>query len=327
MPTASLQRLSERALILKRLRQFFEQRNFLEVETPLLSHDTCVDRHLQPIGVAESEIFDGATTSDLEPQPFYLQTSPEFAMKRILAAGATAIFQISKSFRAGERGRLHNPEFSMLEWYRVGDDLHSGMELLATLVRELLGANQVLQVRYHDLFLTRLNVDPQQASLEALVHCAIETYQIATTDTADTNSDRDYWLNLLLTHAIEPTLGFDYPTIIYDWPATQSALAIVRQEHPPVAERFELYVCGMEIANGYHELLDAAELSGRNEAANRARRNDGKSELPVASRLLAAMRAGIPSCAGVALGVDRLVMLLTGAESIDEVIAFPIERA
>ena len=326
LPTASLARLALRANVIQRVRAFFDKRNFIEVETPILSHDTCVDRHLQPIGVRKTELLDSVDRPSPTVETMWLQTSPEFGMKRLLASGAEAIYQITKSFRAGERGQLHNPEFTMLEWYRVGDNLQSGMDLLANLITEILELDDVARVDYRSLFESQLGIDPHSATCGQLQQLA-GAHGIELGELVGENSDRDFWLHLLMTHVIEPQLGFSAPLIVYDWPATQSALAFVRNDLPPVAERFELYVQGMEIANGYHELLDSAELLNRNELQNRRRVADGRPSLPVHSRLMSAMEHGIPACAGVALGVDRLVMLATGATKIDEVMAFPIERA
>jgi lysyl-tRNA synthetase class 2 len=324
LPTASLKRLHQRAEMYRCIRQFFDQRGFIEVETPNLSHDICVDRHLHPIAVDVGNVMEDR---QFEPcsAPLWLQTSPEFGMKRLLAAGATAIYQITKVFRGAERGSRHNPEFSMLEWYRVGDDMHQGMRLLAEFTQHVLGSRAVETISYCDLFLQYLGIDPHQISIADLLN---RTQQLVELEPSQLQlEDRDFYLNLLLTQAIEPNLGVDRPVIVYDWPASQSALAIVRLGEIPVAERFELFVNGLEIANGYHELREADELRERNRHQNQLRRQSGLQALPENSRLLQAMEAGIPACAGVALGLDRLAMLVTAASSIDEVIAFPFERA
>ena len=246
-------------------------------------------------------------------------------MKRLVASGATAIYQIGPAFRAGEAGQLHNPEFTMLEWYRVGDDMRAGMELLGALVQSVLDVDDCRQTSYRSAFETYVGIDVLKASCSDLQSAAerlkldVEAFRSC--------DDLDTWRNLLLTHVVEPNLGKDCPQIIYDWPASQSALAVVRDGDPPVAERFELYVRGVELANGYHELLDAEELLQRNIANNAMRKADGKQELPEESRLLAAMRSGMPACSGVALGVDRLVMLVNGASDIRDVMPFPIENA
>ncbi len=299
LPTASLDMLRRRAELLKQVRRFFDDRGFLEVETPLLSHDTVVDRHLDPLPVT---LFADPRRPEQGPR-LWLQTSPEFAMKRLLAAGATAIYQITKAFRGGEAGRLHNPEFAIVEWYRVGDDYAAGMQLLSDLAAALLGRGDAERLTYRDAFLRHAGIDPLPDSLDDL--------------------QRD----VILTQQVEPHLGRDRPTILHDYPASQSALARIRPGNPPIAERFELYVDGIELANGYRELLDPAVLRERNRANNELRAADGKYTLPENSRLLDAMDHGLPSCSGCALGFDRLVMVATGAQSIQEVMAFPIDRA
>lgn len=299
LPTASLDTLRRRAALLKQIRRFFDDHGFLEVETPLLSHDTVVDRHLDPLSVT---LFNDPRRPD-HGQRLWLQTSPEFAMKRLLVAGATAIYQITKAFRGGEAGRLHNPEFTIVEWYRVGDGYAAGMHLLADLAAAVLGRGSAVSLTYREAFQRHAGIDPLSDSLDDL--------------------QRD----LILTQQVEPHLGNTRPTILHDYPASQSALARIRPGNPPVAERFELYVDGIELANGYHELLYPTVLRERNRSNNDLRATDGKYTLPAESRLLAAMDHGLPACSGCALGFDRLVMVATGANSIQEVLAFPIDRA
>ncbi len=326
LPTASWDRLRARAALLKRTREFFDRRGFLEVETPVLSHDVVVDRHLDPLPVT---LFADPREPRQGPT-LWLQTSPEFGMKRLLAAGATAIYQITRAFRGGEVGRLHNPEFTMVEWYRVGDDYAAGRQLLADLATELLDRGKPEQLTYREAFQRHAAIDPFAATIEDLVAAAAQHGVL--TDAQDQQryaaaGDRDALLDLLLTQAVEPHLGAARPTILYDYPASQSALAQVRSGDPPLAERFELYVDGVELANGYHELLDPAVLRERNQRNNTARAADGKYTLPADSRLLQAMEHGLPPCAGTALGFDRLVMVATGAKSLAEVLAFPVDRA
>ena len=310
-----------RAGLLRRVRQFFDERGFLEVETPLLSADTVVDRHLDPLRVT---LFDDPRTPAVG-RTLWLQTSPEFGMKRLLAAGATAIYQVTRAFRGGEIGRLHNPEFTMVEWYRCGDDYHAGMTLLAELAEALLARGPVARITYRAAFRQHAGLDPFDATLAELRAAAHARSSAAPPEFAA--DDRDSWLNLLLTTCVEPQLGQPAPTILYDYPASQAALARIRDGNPPVAERFELYSQGIELANGFHELLDADILRKRNRHNNQERRDDGKFELPEESRLLAAMDHGLPPCTGVALGFDRLVMLAAGATSLAEVLAFPIDIA
>ena len=322
LPVANLGVLRQRAAMIRRIRQFFDDRDFLEVETPLLSHDTVVDRYLHPIGITKSDVT--GCQSHLN-QKLWLQTSPEFGMKRMVAAGAEAIYQIGKSFRQNEIGKMHNPEFTMLEWYRIGDDMRTGMALLANLIETILDKPTTEKITYDEVFARFVNVDPCESPVSELQRVAQQAGIPVEIPCHEAN--RDEWLNLILSRLIEPQLGRGRGTIIYDWPVSQAAMAIVREDQRRVAERFELYVDGVELANGYHELLDAEELTKRNSINNRNRLKDGSSLLPEESRLLAAMRNGMPACAGVALGVDRMVMLAVGADSSRDVLAFPIDNA
>ena len=318
LPAASWPNLRLRASLLRRLREFFHSRGFLEVETPILSADTVVDRHLDPFSLNVGPVLG-------EPRTFWLQTSPEFAMKRLLAAGAEAIYQVSRVFRREELGSLHNPEFTLVEWYRRGDDFRAGMQLTSDLCETLLGRGPAEPVSYADAFQRRVGLDPHAADMASLMAAARQCNSLPPESLA--KDDRDGWLDWLLTERVQAHLGIERPVLLYDFPASQAALAQIRPGQPPLAERFELYVSGWELANGYHELLDVVELRGRNARTNVLRRGDGKSALPEESRLLAAMERGLPPAVGCALGFDRLVMLAAGATSIKEVIAFPWERA
>jgi elongation factor P--(R)-beta-lysine ligase len=332
LPTASLDVLRLRADLLARVRKFFTDRGFLEVETPILSADVTVDRHLDPM----SAMLANDPRQPHVGRTLWLQTSPEFGMKRLLAAGATAIYQITRAFRNAEIGPLHNPEFTIVEWYRVGDDMQAGMSLLSDFCQTLLGTSPTERLSYAEAFERYIHVNPHTATVSEL---AVATRQLGIKAPLQLSDSRDDWLNLLLAERVEPNLGQTTPTILYDYPASQAALAKTRQEkilpvaHQTepvtflVAERFELYFRGLELANGYHELLDAAELSRRSALANAARIKDAKPALPEQSRLLAAMQVGLPACTGVALGFDRLVMLTAGAKNLSEVIAFPVDRA
>jgi elongation factor P--(R)-beta-lysine ligase len=319
LPTASWENLRLRAELLRRVRDFFHKQGFLEVETPILSADTVVDRHLDPF---YTEI---SPAPGKPPQRFWLQTSPEFGMKRLLAAGAKAIYQIARVFRQGEQGPLHNPEFTMVEWYRVGDGMAQGMQFTSDLAEAMLGRGPARSITYRAAFLEYAGVDPFSSDMKALIATAkkhgIESPASLSID------DRDGWLDLILVDMVQPHLGLENPVLLYDFPASQAALSRIRNDDPPVAERFELYVAGIELANGYHELLDADELMRRNHETNQIRSAEGKSILPEQSRLLSAMRSGLPPAVGVALGFDRLVMLAAGAKNLSQVIAFPIDRA
>ncbi|MGY8766995.1 MAG: EF-P lysine aminoacylase EpmA [Pirellulales bacterium] len=318
---ASLETLELRAQLLKTIRQFFDSRKFLEVETPLLSRDTAIDQHLDPIAVT-------LANDPRQPQQgtsYWLQTSPEFCMKRLLASGADAIYQICKAFRAGESGRLHNPEFTMVEWYHTGDDMFAGMELLSELAELTLKRGPAQKMTYQDAFLKYTGIDPHEiTSLQLMRRLSEINIDIPASFTTD---DHDGLLDLLLVERIQPQLGAHCPVILYNYPASQAALAQVHGTNPAVAQRFELYADGIELANGYHELLDPEILRERNQKTNQLRINDGKLPLSEESQLLEAMQHGLPACAGVALGLDRVAMLVSGNQSIDQVLAFPIDRA
>ena len=314
-PTTPLDNLRRRAAVVATIRAFFAARDVLEVETPSLSRATVTDVHL-----ASLRLDDAVATADLRGA--CLQTSPEFHMKRLLAAGSGPIFQIARAFRDGESGRLHNPEFTMLEWYRPGWDHHRLMDEVDELLAAVLGTPPGNRMTYAEAFRHHAGLDPHRATADDL-HA-----RIARLEVSDSSSlDRDDLLNLILGHLVEPQLGRGRPDLVHDFPASQAALARIRPGDPPLAERFEAFVEGVELANGFHELADPEEQRRRFERDLAERRRRGLAELPVDERLLAALAAGLPDCAGVALGVDRLVMLRLGASDIREVIAFPIERA
>jgi lysyl-tRNA synthetase class 2 len=253
----------------------------------------------------------------------YLQTSPEYAMKRLLAMGSGSIYQISKAFRQGEVGRLHNPEFTMLEWYRLGFDHHALMNDVDTLLQRTLKTAPAERVSYADVFMKHLGINPHYAS-------AAELEQIAKQQSihlTGTLPDRDAWLDLLWTHCLEPVVGQVRPIFLYDFPSSQASLAKIRPTNPPVASRFEVYFKGLELANGFHELQDAAEQAARFEKDQAFRKQHGFPDKAIDPRFLAALQSGLPDCAGVALGVDRLVMLALGCERISECVSFAFERA
>lgn len=316
-PTATWQTLKLRDRLLRTLRSFFHQRGFIEVETPLLSADVVVDRHLEPFAV---DVPRGGPCARR-----WLQTSPEFAMKRLLAAGGGAMFQVTRAFRREEQGPRHNPEFTIVEWYRPGDDLSAGMRLLSDLGEALLERGPAELIRYQAAFERHAGINPHTADSAALGEIARRRGVPIPESLGD--DDRDAWLDLLLVELVEPRLGRGRPAILYDYPASQAALARVRPGPPAVAERFELYVDGLELANGYHELLDASVLRARNRENNAYRLAHGGDALPEESRLLAAMEAGLPDCAGVALGFDRVCLLAAGAADLSQVMPFPFDRA
>lgn len=322
-PSADLSVLRLRAELLAQIRAFFAARGVLEVETPALSAAAITDPHLASFKTCYSG------PGSQHGRPLYLHTSPEFAMKRLLAAGSGCIYQIARVFRDGEAGSRHNPEFTLLEWYRVGFDHHRLMDEVAELVGMLLAGRLALaepeRLSYRQIFQHHLNLDPHRATVADLAACAeIRNISIPTGMPPD---DPDPWLDLLLTHCVEPRLGSGRLTFVHDYPASQAALARLRPDDPPVGERFELYINGIELANGFHELGDAVEQRHRFEQENAARRAAGLPVMPVDEHLLAALEFGLPDCAGVALGFDRLVMLATRKTSLAEVLAFPLDRA
>ena len=305
-PAAGREVLAERAALLARLRAFFAERQVLEVETPLLCSGTVTDPHLVPIRCDER----------------WLQTSPEYAMKRLLAAGSGDIFQISKAFRAGETGTRHNPEFTMLEWYRTGFTLEQLMLEVVELVCEVLERSHWSSVRYGELFGRRLGIDPHRASMEALEECARSHVNFS-----GSVDDRDGWLDLLMSHVIEPGMAEEGVVLVSHYPRSQAALARLKQQGDIlVAERFELFVDGVELANGYLELSDPQEQAARFDAENAALSEKGGDTRPRDERLLAALEEGLPDCAGVALGVDRLLMLKLGAKRLEDVLSFDWHR-
>jgi lysyl-tRNA synthetase class 2 len=317
-PSALPASLVIRARLLQRIRAFFQAREVLEVETPLLSRAAVTDPHI------ESFVVQGPRGD----RSRYLHTSPEFAMKRLLAAGSGSIYQVCKVFREGEAGRQHNPEFSMLEWYRLGFNHLQLMtevdDLLRVLLDGYLPLTDTLRLTYREAFQRNAGIDPLMASIPEL---QATVRQRGIDVTGLDQHDKDPWLDLLMTHVVEPALPRGGPVFIYDYPASQAALARIRQESPPVAERFELYLAGMELANGFHELTDAVEQRQRFTVELASREASRLACVPVDERFLAALESGLPACAGVALGIDRLVMLAAGVKSISEVIAFDDEHA
>ncbi len=317
MPSAPIENLRFRAHILAAIRAYFAERNVMEVDAAVLSQCAVSDPYIDSLEVH----YKGHPAAVAET--CYLQTSPEYAMKRLLAAGSGSIYQMGKVFRNGEEGRNHNPEFTMLEWYRLDFDDQQLMDDVESLVRSVLNIGPIRRCSYRDIFIEKLGIDPNSASnaeLAALMLCHVEV-------DLDIN-DRDGWLNLLMSHLIEPMLKSE-PIFVCDYPASQSALARLKQNDNGdwVAARFELFVEGIELANGYHELTDAEEQRRRLEADQAMRHSLELPVRPLESRLVDALAAGFPECSGVALGVDRLVMLALGASHIDQVIPFTFRNA
>jgi len=316
-PSASLEMLRARARLLGRIREFFAAAGVMEVETPIASRAAASDPALASLKTDWS----GAGARS---RPLYLQTSPELPMKRLLAAGSGPIFQICKVFRDGERGRLHHPEFSLLEWYRPGLGYGALMTEVEDLVRHALDRPKltVQRIGYRELFRAHLGLDPMRADVVTLRRAAA-----VIPGSRALVLDHGGWLDLLLTQCIEPALDRDRLTFVYDYPPSRAALARTCRGTEPVAERFELYLEGMELANGFQELTDPGEQRERFEADLRERSARGSDRLPLDEAFLAALEAGMPEAAGVALGLDRLLMVATGSTHIDQILAFPVERA
>ena len=302
--------LKTRARLLRDIRGFFYERGVIEVETPLISRAGNTDPEMQSTRTRDGR---------------YLRTSPEFALKRLLAAGSGDVYELGRVFREGEAGRSHNPEVTMLEWYRTGYSYHQLKDEVAALVRhcgrDKFSAWQVEKLTYRELFERYLGLDPCTADRAALASTAKRH------DVGDIALSRRQWLDLLMSLVIQPALPGQQLTFVYDYPAEQAALARVRPDTPPVAERFELYLGRTELANGYQELTDATEQRQRFDAENELRSQRGLDVYRIDEHLVATLEHGLPECAGVALGVDRLLMALSGAEDINEVIAFPASRA
>ncbi|CBA16224.1 probable lysyl-trna_synthetase_class-2 protein [Xanthomonas albilineans GPE PC73] len=300
------------------IRRFFAARDVLELETPILSAAGNTEPNIESFQTR----FSGHV--DAGPALRWLRTSPEYPLKRLLAAGVGDCYELGRVFRNGEAGGRHNPEFTMLEWYRVGWNHLRLVEETVALVREalaLVARSASLQVlSYRRLFLETLGLDPFVAPLEALQQplCEIRI-------DAD-GLGRDDWLDLLMTHRLQPGFPADRITVVYDWPASQCALARVRDDAPPVAERFELYLGGYELANGYHELTDASEQRRRFLRDHAVRHARGMPLPPLDERLLQAL-PGLPDCAGVAVGVDRLLMAMCGTTQIGAVLAYDFAHA
>jgi len=317
LPSATRERLAQRAALLATVRQFFETRSVLEVETPMLVNAAVTDVSLRPVELVLGE------------RRLFLQTSPEYAMKRLLAAGMGDVYQLCKVVRGDERSRVHNPEFTMLEWYRVGFEMTGLIQEVAALLDALVTrvggkARALRRVSYREVFQTSLQIDPLDASTEDLAKIAAAH---GLTGHNLTELGRDELLDFLMGAVIGPTLGRGEWLALTHYPASQAALAQLDPADPRVALRFEIYADGIELANGFQELADANEQRARFMADNAARCAQGLPQMPIDEPLLAALEAGLPACSGVALGFDRAMMVAVGAKRIDEVVSFTIEYA
>jgi elongation factor P--(R)-beta-lysine ligase len=314
-PRASLSTLRARADLYARLREFFAERGVLEVETPVLSQAATVDPNID---------------SYVSQNHRWLQTSPEFPMKRLLAAGSGAIYQIARVFRCDEAGRFHNPEFSLLEWYRPGFDHLQLMDEIEALFATLGVVNPAPfeRLTYRAAFQRYAGLDSDAAHLEDLrAACKALPGGMPEPPESDLEEQRNFYLDLLMSAVVSPRLGVEAPVFLLDFPASQAALARVRADTPPVAERFELFWHGIELANGFHELRDADEQRRRFEHDRARRIAAGRVAPPYDAHLISALHHGFPDCAGVALGLDRLLMRLLGLDNVGDTLAFDDARA
>ncbi len=304
-PAATIENLRHRARIYRAIRTFFADREVLEVETPLLSKTTNPDPQV------------ASMLAHNQGQALYLQTSPEFAMKRLLAAGSGSIYQICRAFREGEKGRRHHPEFSLLEWYRIGFDYQALMDEMEQLIDELSGRDNVYRrLSYRELLIEYAGIDFLNIELAEL---RISFSELRSVSNAS-KLDFDQCLDLLIGLVISPQLeGYLF---VYDYPISQAALARASSNNPLLAERFELFYDDLELANGFSELTDSGLQRSRFEKDNRLRASKGLPEYPLDDALLAALESGMPECAGVALGIDRLLMVLLGLDTIDQALSF-----
>jgi len=320
--TLTWQNAQKRANILQEIRQFFAERNVVEVETPALSQGTVTDVYLDALTCKYNFLADGSSEQSAD---LFLQTSPEFHMKRLLASGYGCIYQIAKAFRHEESGRYHNPEFTMLEWYRIGFDQFELMSEVAELLQAVLGGDKALFTSYQDIFIETVSVDPLTATFDELVEVLTKHGKAA--DWLIEMTDADLLLQFIFTEIIEPTIGVNEPRFIYDFPIAQASLAKRSIDDPRVAQRFECYFRGIELVNGFNELTDASEQVARFEQDNAKRKQQGLAVKSIDGNFIAALNHGLPQCSGVALGIDRLVMLALDTQEISEVQSFSIERA
>ncbi len=325
-PSCDLKVIQLRAKMLAGVRAFFYQRSVLEVETPLLCHATGTDPQLDFFSTAYHHV---PSKKEMKSKDFFLQTSPEFAMKRLLAAGSGSIFQICKAFRNGESGRFHNPEFTILEWYRVGFTLPQLMDEVAELMVEVLQGsyiiNDIQKISYVELF-------EQTTGLNPLVFCQ-ESYSLYAANNSISDAitlcgkDHSMWLDFIFSYKIQPILNDQSLYMVYGYPVIQSSLARINKDNSAIADRFEVFINGIEIGNGFFELADASEQEQRFDQENKSRAQGQLLQVDKDQLFLDALRFGLPDCSGIAIGLDRLLMIVANADSLNEVIAFPFDRA
>lgn len=313
---AEIELMQKRARMLQSIRAFFVQLDVMEVDTPSMSQASVTDLHIESF------------VTSMQQQNYYLQTSPEYPMKRLLASGYPSIYQICKVYRCEEQGIFHNPEFIMLEWYRLGFDykqlMHEVSSLFDLLSKENELSTQTDKISYQQAFMQSVGIDPLATSVEDCRQCCVQQQIDVPQGMSDDNVDE--WLDWILTQAVAPAFNQTGFTILYDYPASQCALATISADGS-VAERFEVFYGELELANGFNELTDAHEQRQRFEADNKKRQLAGLDVMPIDEHFLQALEAGFPKCAGVAIGLDRLLMVLTGKAEISDVLAFPFDRA
>ena len=320
-PASDLTQLHLRAKMLSNIRGFFDRRSVLEVETPLLCHATGTDPQL--------DFFSTEYHSAPKNRTMYLQTSPEFSMKRLLAAGSGSIFQICKAFRNGESGRFHNPEFSILEWYRIDFTLWQLIDEVIALLTEVLKGYYVVEsvekVSYVDVFNKVTGINPLEFCQESY---ALYASHNSIDDAIEIcGNDHSMWLDFIFSYKVQPVLKDQDICIVHGYPAIQSSLARINSDNPAIADRFEVFIKGVEIGNGFFELSDAEEQEQRFNQENKARDLKGLVVVEKDELLLDALKFGLPDCSGIALGLDRLLMIMTNTQAVSDVIAFPLDRA
>lgn len=320
-PTLTWEYAQKRAEILQKVRQFFSERDVVEVETPALSQGTVTDVHLEAITCRYNFLSDSSTEQFTN---LYLQTSPEFHMKRLLASGYGCIFQIAKAFRHEEAGRFHNPEFTLLEWYRLGFDHFRLMKEVAELLITVLGCDEPTYTTYQNIFIEQVGLDPLTATREQLLSL-IEAHD-KLSEWLTVEQDNDILLQFIFSELIESHIGNNSPCFVYNFPCSQASLAKISPEDARVAERFECYFSGIELVNGFNELTDADKQLDRFQIDNLQRNKLSLQVKPIEKNFIAALSQGLPQCSGVALGVDRLIMLALKAKHIEEVVSFPVAR-
>ncbi|WP_455223360.1 elongation factor P--(R)-beta-lysine ligase [Kaarinaea lacus] len=319
-PNASFEILRLRASVYATIREFFGERSVWEVDTPSLSLATTTDPNIRSF---ETHFLG---SGEVGPQRMYLITSPEFHMKRLLSAGSGSIYQICHVFRQSELGSQHNPEFTMLEWYRVGMHYHELMNEVAELVSLLLEYEQQDSeyLTYQEAFLRYAQIDPLAASLEELRQ---QAQHAGLTLPPSEREDKDLYLDYLMSTQVQPQLGKGHLTFIYEYPASQCALARIASDNSQVSERFELFIEGIELANGFHELADGEQQLQRFQTELDRRAKMGIESTAIDQHLIAALGAGLPDCSGVALGLDRLIQFMSSKKTLNDILAFPFNRA